>query len=955
MGKSHRRSFPPSTDRASKPLELVHADLFELPHLSIDGYKYMATFLDDCSSYGCGIMLKKKTDVYAEFRTFHQWACNQLNTTMKGIRSDRGPEYMGDIFQGILHEFGIEHQTSTPEDHEQNGRAERWQRTVAEKGTAMLHHAGMSQGFWKLAFEAAIYVLNRQPTKVQNWKTPIEAFLSKKPDVSNFRVFGCHAYIHIIKKKRKGGKTAPKGKSVIFVGYESGSKPGWIFWNPATRRVESSGDAEFHEDFFPRRDQPDSTGRNRNLPPLPSNQHDEDHFAPPDLPSDDEEQQRPLMPRGPGHAPQGPPPPPQDGDSDSDSDDEDPKPRQGERPQPGGARGDNKPSSSRPDPNQSTSSQPSSSSRAPGPSVPGVVPDVPQAEQPQEQAGGSHEPRRSQRVPQANTRYKGFVRSDDPDLDLDSIDLSALEPENFLMALAKLPQNYNQAMRSSDADKWLSAMQDEMASHEENGTWKLVPLPKDRKALGNRWVFDVKRDNRYKARLVVQGFLQRHMIDYNETFSPVARFESVRIILAFAALHDWEIEAMDVKTAYLNGDLDEVIYMRQPEGFIVKGKETHVCLLKKSLYGLKQAGRQWYKKLHSVLVSEELCFTRTHSDAGIYIHRSQGGEVDMILIVYVDDLLLIGPSTRLIQEVKKKLSSRFKMKDLGPASDFIALSINRDRARRLLWIHQSNYIRGFLEFFQMSTAKGMRTPLPPGLHLQKFDGEATAETRRWYQSVVGSILYAMIGTRPDVAYAVIRLSQYNSNPGPEHVTAVRHLMKYMVGTQDYALVFDGNMGDRLIGYSDADYGENRDHRHSITGNLFYLAGAAVTWTSKEQKSVALSSAESEYYALTNAAKQCLWLRRFVMELGDPYAEEPTILYTDNQAAQSLSTNPIHDSRTKHIDIRYHFIREFVDDGKAKILWKPTDEMIADDLTKPLAPILHNKFRTLMGLRPVSGI
>ena len=296
------------------------------------------------------------------------------------------------------------------------------------------------------------------------------------------------------------------------------------------------------------------------------------------------------------------------------------------------------------------------------------------------------------------------------------------------------------------------------------------------------------------------------------------------------------------------------------------------------------------------------------------------------------------------------------MKDLGPASDFLALSINRDRSRRLLWIHQQDYIKGFLEFFQMDKAKAnTRTPMEPGLSLQKFEGECTAEHRRWYQAVIGSIMWSMTGTRPDTAFAVIKLAKYNQNPGPDHFKAARHLMRYLLATWDYALVYDGNTSDQIMGMSDADWGMDKDERKSTSGNVFFLANSAITWKSKMQSTVATSTAESEYMALAEASMQSSWLRNLTWEIGQRLDDEPTYLFTDNQAAQYLVEEPKHDPKTRHIDIKYHFIRDLVIKGKVTVHWIPTDEMIADDLTKPLQPITHEKFREAMGIIPVSVI
>lgn len=248
----------------------------------------------------------------------------------------------------------------------------------------------------------------------------------------------------------------------------------------------------------------------------------------------------------------------------------------------------------------------------------------------------------------------------------------------------------------------------------------------------------------------------------------------------------------------------------------------------------------------------------------------------------------------------------------------------------------------------MSNAKPVRTPLPPGLHLEKNPEQATAKDIAWYQSVIGSILYAMLGTRPDMAYATIRLSHYNSNPSQAHIAAAKHLLRYIVGTQNYVLCYDGFKGDCVVGYTDSDYGESKDDRHSTTGNLCIMAGAAISWGSKKQKTVALSATEAEYMALTDLAKQCYWHRQFAGELGQDISYSTPML-ADNQGSIFLATNPAHDRRTKHIDIRYHYIREFVENGYGDIFWCPTEDQVADAFTKSLPYPTHVKFVEAMGI------
>jgi hypothetical protein len=519
------------------------------------------------------------------------------------------------------------------------------------------------------------------------------------------------------------------------------------------------------------------------------------------------------------------------------------------------------------------------------------------------------------------------------------------------------PLNYEEAMNREDSDKWLKAAQEEMDSIYQAGTWTLVPLPSNRSAIGCKWVFKVKlkADNsidRYKARLVAKGFSQIEGIDYVDTFSPVAKFCSIRALLALAAHHDLEIHQMDVKSAYLNGDLNEDIYMRQPPGFQVKGKEGLVCKLQKSLYGLKQAGRQWNSKIDSTLLS--LSFTRLEADHCIYVY--QDGQVVIFIILYVDDLILISNALSRLVALKRSLSQLYQMKDLGEAEYILGIQIVRDRANRTLHISQTGYIKTILERFGMADCKPASTPMDCGRKLSKADCPVTDTEREAvkvipYQSAVGAIMYCMLGTRPDIAFAITALSQYSSNYGTKHWTAVKHLLRYLQGTQDYKLTYGLKKGDGdpvLFGYCDSDWGNDIDDRRSYTGYAFILAGGAVSWQSKKQPTTALSSVEAEYMAATQATKEAIWWRTLLSELGLVISGS-TVLITDSKGSIDLAKNPEHHARTKHIDIRHHFIREKVADGTVKMSFVGTEHMGADILTKPLAKTRHHSLLKLLGI------
>lgn len=337
------------------------------------------------------------------------------------------------------------------------------------------------------------------------------------------------------------------------------------------------------------------------------------------------------------------------------------------------------------------------------------------------------------------------------------------------------PECYDEAMESDEKKKWLDVMQDEIKSLHDNHTFDLMKLPKGKKALENRWIFRVKQEStstspRYKARLVVKGFRQRKGVDFNEIFSPVVKMSSIRTVLSLAATLNLEVEKMDVKTAFLHGDLEEEIYVKQPDGFLVKGKEDYVCRLRNSLYGLKQVPRQWYKKFESVMCEQG--YKKTTSDHCVFVKKFANDDF-IILLLYVDDMLIVGKNISMIDRLKKQLRESISMKDMGAAKQILGIRIMRDRNKKKLWLSQEHYVEIVLQRFQMENAKAVSTPLATHFKLSTSqspsnEAEKSNMQRVPYASVVGSLMYEMVCTMPDIAHVVGTISRFLSNPGREH-------------------------------------------------------------------------------------------------------------------------------------------------------------------------------------------
>ncbi|CAI7851776.1 unnamed protein product, partial [Closterium sp. NIES-54] len=447
------------------------------------------------------------------------------------------------------------------------------------------------------------------------------------------------------------------------------------------------------------------------------------------------------------------------------------------------------------------------------------------------------------------------------------------------------PATLKEALESSDAEEWKKAMESELKSIEENGTWELVELPEGRKAITSKWLFKIKSDadgkiERYKSRLVAKGYQQNEKVDYEELFAPVVKPTTLRTLLAGAAIKGWVVKQMDVTTAFLNGVLEEDIFMAQPEGF--DDGSGKVLRLKKALYGLKQAPRQWYLKLCEVL--EEIGFTPSSANHSLFMLGE--GEQRSFMVVYVDDILIFSPSSDLVKEVMLKLQDKFKCKALGDVSFYLMLHIKRDVEKRCMRVHQRKYLEALAAKFGQSEGH-VATPFPSEFKCVKGPEEESVgeEERRCFHSLVGSLMYAAVNTRPDVA-AGMRVAKYlgqTPTVGLQYSAAAQRRQKGADGVEPGRLF--------LTAFSDASYASEPEDMKSVGGFICCVGGGPTAWESKKQVDQALSSVESEYMALFRAVREIVWQRRLLAELGEEQ-QGPTPLYCDSQGAIALAKNPV---------------------------------------------------------------
>ena len=819
-GKHHREKFPTSGGKRSNLLlGLVHSDVCgKMSTQSLGGCEYFLTLIDDKTRYTWVYILKRKDQVFKQFLEWKALAENSTGQKLKVLRSDNGGEYTSKEFESYLRQEGIRHELTTPKCPEQNGVAERMNRTIVETARCMLAEAKLPRSFWAEAVSTAVYLRNRSPTSAVKGMTPYQSLTGEKPEVNLLIVFGCLAYAHIPKDERQ--KFDPKARKSIFLGYDANTKA-YRLYDTERHKVFRSRDVIFDES---------KTGAQKEPKPAVMKEPEAliKQVVQIDVNGDDSVIEEPVNQR----------------------------------------------------------------------------------------------PVRERRA---------------PDMYGEWVNLTFDKSE---------PSSVSEAMASPNREKWRSAMEGEVKSLLENEVWDLVKLPKGRKTVGSKWVFKEKTGNdglteRFKARLVAQGYSQQRGLDYEETFSPVVRTESIRTVIALAARNKLLLHQMDVTTAFLNGVLKEEVYMKQPDGFEMEGQEHLVCRLKKSIYGLKQSPRCWNAALHDHL--SKIGFKQSPDDPCIYTSE---GEL-VILAVYVDDIVLAAKDEQCMRKVKQAIANKFTVKDMGELNYILGVTV--DQNVEGIWIGQPAYTKKVLEKFQMDEAKPVSTPVDTSVKLTKTDEDSEAVDQGSYQSAVGSLLYLSTWTRPDITFAVSNVAKFCSKPSKEHWTAVKRIMRYLKGTVDFGLQYDRKGPAECIGYSDSDWAGDINDRKSTSGYVFQICGTAVSWRSKKQNCVALSTAEAEYMALASASQEAIWMQKLLGNL-DKKQVQPIEIYEDNQSAICMAKKPQFHGRAKHVDIKYHFIRELVEKGSVTLTYCPSEDMIADMLTKGLSKDQFYKIRTMAGIR-----
>jgi len=1007
--------------------------------------KYTCIVVDEYSHKVWGRLMASKDEAADWLMELHKRLTVSSGKPLKRFHSDGGGEYASDVLVNYFKQRGTFVTATTAHTPQRNGMSERMNRTLFDKSRTMLAHADLPATYWSFAFETAVYLSRFMTSRGSGDPTKCaeELWSGIKPSVRHLRTFGCDAYVHVPKPNRDG-KLAPRAVRCIFVGYDEKKNNAYRCIDPVDGVMHVSRDVSFVEHRFTAAaylkklitesesgvsdaaagQQVDVTvqeefdaavadaasgerGRgsrrvatHRLYRPWSEHQSEsalikqalKESIESQRMDQDRrrklrEQQQEALQPSP----------------DDAQEEQKYPEPEAAAVPSnvpvPPLNKQSRKKEKSRVDADDEADVAPSAAAAAAAAAAPPSRPPP---------AAGS---RRSSRA-HADVDYRAALSA---------------------ASIVREPRTYTEAMTNAESHEWRRAILAELESLHKNKTWSVVSrrqaIRRGKKPIGCRWIFKIKLNSdgsiqKYKARLVAKGYTQKKGIDFDEVFAPVMKYKTLRVLLCLAAVHDWNVKQMDVDTAFLNGIIDTEVYMEPPEGLEMHDPQAQpqderggedlyhaaaggvgaVLLLHKALYGTKQASRMWHQRIDSTLrslgfhpcVSDPCCYVKIIGESeGMRIahDRSIRRIRCMYLCLFVDDLIIFysDEDELLWHQVKRQLMKSYAMKDLGNAEWVLGMKISRNRKEKVLQLDQSQYIDKMLSEFDMSDSKACTTPEECNQRLTRQDSPQTEAqqadmARKPYMELVGSLLYASVSTRPDIAHAVGVCTRFMNSPGEKHWQLAKRILRYLQGTKQHAITYQNNdqamaqhhtqpasrstsasdptaalnadedeyevtvpahvpayMSASLAVFSDSDWAGDHDDRRSTSGCVVMLHGCPVVWLSKKQATVALSTAEAEYMAMSAAVQEVKWVHALLKELGCEVAL-PLNLFTDNKAAVSISSNEnVPHTRTKHIDVRHHYVRELVRRGWLRVTWVRSEDQLADVFTKGLDT---DTFRTL---------
>ncbi|KAM0020291.1 putative RNA-directed DNA polymerase [Helianthus debilis subsp. tardiflorus] len=894
VAKHKHLPFYLSTSHTLCPFDIVYCDLWTSPILSKNGYKYYLVVIDDYTHFTWVFPLKFKSETFVKLSQLHKLISTQFHFKIKNIQCDMGGEFDNLQFKNFATTHGLQFRFSCPHTSQQNGTAERMIRRLNELMMSLLTHASLPPQYWVEALHTSVYLHNILPSKAIGFRTPTAALYLKNPDYEHLQVFGCECYPN--QSDTRPHKLAPRSMPCVFLGYPADHR-GYRCLERSTGKIILSRHVTFNEHVFPFSNTYSPTPTSYTFlesepSPIIFGQPMTHSYHPASAHIDSSAQSQT---------------PPSSAHSSSAHSQSTSPTAHNTHPHPAHS------------PQQTTSAQHSTHNSHPHSTAQTNQPPLAQSSVPHQPSGQplftySRRPPRipaqqhpadpmtppvsgpSEPQPSGSTRHPMITRSRDgtskPKVPF-NLNVDTISP---------IPKSHLHAM--SDPN-WSDAMKTEYNALIENNTWDLVPRPPDAHIIRCMWLFRHKYHangtlERYKARLVVNGKSQQVGIDCDETFSPVVKPTTIRTVLSLALSRNWPIHQLDVKNAFLHGELNETVYMFQPPGFLDDRRPKHVCRLKKSLYGLKQAPRAWYHRFASYILK---CGFRTSaSDSSLFVYH-QGNDMAYLLL-YVDDIILTASNDRLLHHFISAMSREFSMTDLGMLHHFLGIEVQH--SQHGLFLTQRAYVKDILARAKMENCKPCHTPTDTNSKLSATAGELLPDGTL-YRSLAGALQYLTF-TRPDISYAVQQVCLFMHAPREPHFNYLKRILRYLQGTADHGLHITPSRSVQLTAYSDADWGGCPDTRRSTSGYCVFIGDNLVSWSSKRQATISRSSAEAEYRGVANATAEITWIRNLLLELHVP-VRQASVIYCDNISAMYLSHNPVQHQRTKHVEIDIHFVRE----------------------------------------------
>ena len=886
--KSRRLPFKPGKPerRAKDFLERVSADIAEVSTVSIKGQKYLSGFVDHATHLLWTYPIKKKSDVYETYNAFTA----QVGKP-KSLRTDN--EYIKREFKEKLKDEGTHHQLTCPYSSQQNADIETKWRVLFQTVRTNLKTARLPKGYWNYAAKYSTVQHNAWPREYEDRRlsTPFEEAFKYKPRIELLKTFGCKAFVHVDDKHRSDNKLSSRAKEGIFLGLSSKRK-GYKVLIPETNRLVTSPHVTFNENDFSLSD---------TLKSLYDYEVSEYNYEDDNDDTDDEREEgvediQSNTEVGMVHM--------QDESDDVDDDNAN----------------DN---NATPTDKKGTDSESlnTSDTHYDSDSTEEELKDIQEENKDHDEQNVNDEaenvnPRRStRRRRQPGEWWRATANSAETEVKKEEL---------------YTPNGFQDAISCAESAKWRESMQEEVNSLIRNKTWKVVKRPKNTNVVSCKWIYKIKFNadgcvDRYKSRLVARGFTQKYGEDYFETFSPVATHTSMRVLLAIAAVRGTKLIKADITTAFLEAMLDETIYMEKPEGVHIEGAgDDHVLLLLKSIYGLKQAGRNWYGTLADWIIQQN--FQKSDTDTCLF----KRGKEDALL-VNVDDILAAIADVQDRADFKQALEKRFSLGTYEDLQWHLGMKVEQNDAG--ISISQPLFTQQIIDAYNMSNARGCMTPHEKTWLQPTVDKSEALLKDVPYRSIVGSNMYLKEMTRPDICFSTHQLSKFVHNPSKVHWNAAKKVVRYLINTKKLGIFYPKDNKLILHGYADADFA-NDSSRKSTTGYVFFLGKCPVSWRTQLQRIITTSTFEAELVATFEAAKEVLFLRKLLREFNID-CTEPTIIKVDNQAVIEVTKNAKQHHRTKHLDVKVYKLREWIANGDLQLRYISTKENVADVFTKPL--------------------